>query len=250
MASHFSALGLFDPELTLDAVLAGTPVDVVTDASGAVHSRFVDASGAAVIAHATRGGDVVCVTPFFHARSPALWRIRAGAVCVDASCVHCTGVDVDIYDAEHPMAALDDAFVSRATLQLVHGRAFAEDATGRIVDRAVVAFAHQVRTFTDVDAFHAAGGVDGLRYAVPSFMPFGMFGPADDVGQRATAQLVGRVLSAVTRVNTVARAPFLHLVVEGLWGAIDVVADAREVQEPTPGSVVEVQAWLVADDRG
>ena len=243
MASHFSALGLFDPERELERVFARDPVEIVRDASGAEHLRFVDASGATVVAHVV-DGDIACATPFFASPDPCMWHVRAGAICVDRDCIHCSGVDVDLFEA----ADAPD-FVTRSTVQLLHGRAFAEDAMGVVVPRAVVAFAHELVAFAD-EAAYPRGAVDAkLRFAVPSFMPSGMFGDVDDVSHRATAQLVGRVRSCVTRMNTIARAPFLHIVLDGLAGPVDVVADAREVDAPEPGHIVEAHAWLIADDR-
>ena len=105
-----------------------------------------------------------------------------------------------------------------------------EQRLGQRRHRRVVAFAEDVAVYAA--AFHAG---DGGRFAVPCFLPMGMFGAGGDVGTRACARFVGVVQSAVTR----------HLVVDGYAGAIDVVAEDVDV---AVGAVVRVDGWVVADD--
>ena len=239
MSSHFSVLGFLDARRDLDAFFA-LPAERYVDASGALHALHADASGAAVVAHVV-DGTLVCVTPLFRPRTPNRWTLRRSCACIDATCAHCSGVDVDVYG----VAPGDpEQFDTRCTLQLACGRAFAERGIGAVDVHAVVAFAHELRAFRDeADLARAQHGK--LRLAVPSFLPTGMFGPADDVGARAQAQIVGRVMSATPCVNGVTGGSFLHLVVDGLCGPIDVVADLQDI---AAGAVVEISAWLVADD--
>lgn len=267
MATHYSVLGLFDPRSELDGVFNRVaPVDVFVDGTGAEHSRFVDASGAALVAHANADGLIACVTPFFVAPEPALWTIRHSATCIDAECVHCSGADVDIYDARHAHAdQAGDDFVTRATVQLTLGAARrpgvgpAAPMEGEVGERAVVAFAHDVTVFDDAAAFHAAqdegagaaagaGAGERLRFAAHSFLPMGMFSAHDDdVTARAQVRFSGTVLRGAVRKNAWSGATFLHFVVDSFFGPIDVVADAREHDLPARASVVTVSAWLVAE---
>lgn len=246
MASHYSSLGFHDPRVELDRVFARAPDEVHVDGTGAEHAIYRDASGVTLHAH-VEDGSIVCVTPSFSAREPSRWRVRRGPACIDASCVHCSGVDVDVYDLAEPSADAEH-YLTRATLQLASGAARLPGAPldGEIVDSAVVAFAHDLTVYVDEAAFD--GAATGMRLAVPSFMPYGMFGPVDDVTARATAQFVGRVLRARTLTNTITNAAFLHVVVAGLCGPVDVVADARAHGLPEAGAIVDVTAWLVADD--
>jgi hypothetical protein len=235
-------IGIVDARRQLGSILAAAPVARVVDATGVEHVEYRDPSGSTLFGHIA-GGELVCLTPFFRAPTPSMWRVDTSSVCVDADCVHCSGIDVDIYAGDDT----EGAFTTRTTLQLVRGAAFAADRMRTIVDRAVVAFARRVDTFADADAFHADSKTAAVL-AVPSFLPTGLFGPAGDVGARAMCTFVGTVRATEMRVHSITGAPFVHIVVDGLTGPIDVVADAREVPPPSPGKVVRIVAGLFATD--
>jgi hypothetical protein len=180
-------IGIVDARRQLGSILAAAPVARVVDATGVEHVEYRDPSGSTLFGHIA-GGELVCLTPFFRAPTPSMWRVDTSSVCVDADCVHCSGIDVDIYAGDDT----EGAFTTRTTLQLVRGAAFAADRMRTIVDRAVVAFARRVDTFADADAFHADSKTAAVL-AVPSFLPTGLFGPAGDVGARAMCTFVGTV---------------------------------------------------------
>ena len=54
-----------------------------------------DPSGASLYVHRDRAGSQVeCLTPFFAAEKPTLWRVKSSGGLVDTECVHCSGVVV------------------------------------------------------------------------------------------------------------------------------------------------------------
>ncbi len=252
MASHYSVLGLFDPKRELPDVLTGEPDDVYVDGTGVEHSRFVDASGATLVAHIAER-EIVCVTPFFTAGLEAsLWTVRHDGACIDETCVHCSGIDVDIFDprGERPLDV--ERFATRATLQLTLGAARHPRAPldGEVATRPVVAFAHELSVFANADEYLASQGDERqLKFAANTFFPTGMFPGAakGDVSSRAQAMFTGTVLRSSTRKNAWTGGQFLRFVVDAYFGAIDVVADAHENDQPLPGSVATVSAWLVGE---
>lgn len=76
------------------------------------------------------------------------------------------------------------------------------------------------------------------------FLPEGMFGASEDVGQAAIALLAGRVEARTELTCTATARVFMHVRIGGLPGPIDLVADVFE-GTPAIGGIAVARAWLV-----
>jgi hypothetical protein len=225
--SHFACIGFDVADLggLLDRNLHRA---VQLPGARAEHLALDDRSGARLVVHLVKN-ELVCLTPSFVSPSPTVWSVKPTAHA-DPECPYCSGVDVDIHDADGNM-------ITRATIQLERGE---EEPLSETI--AVVCFAHELRAFPSEEAFHAAPRE--LRIASQAFMPTGMFAPPEaTMVNAASAWFAGRVSNARTLTTALTRGRFVHVVVETLPGPIDVVADVAAA--PNVGDVVEVHGWLV-----
>jgi len=253
MVGHFECIG-FEPVTVRESVpraLGGAP-RVAQAPGGSMHYLARDASGAAIAFH-MQGDAVECVTPFFVPDAGLhRWHVHTSAPAIDAECIHCSGADCDIVDAQGEL-------LTRTGVQFAIFRPYEAWLTeSRTFDVEVVGFAHTMSTFatkeefdegqrelwTDEDGKEATGR-DGrpLRYADNVFMPEGLFsaGPID-MRARAISLCAGRITHARRLVNGWTNGPFWHVTLETFPGPLDIVA--ADV-EPTVGHLALVRAWLV-----
>ncbi len=91
------------------------------------------------------------------------------------------------------------------------------------------------------------GDNSGMRMAVESFIPSGLFntGRKTDSPPGARAVLAGRILAWERRKNLLSERPFYVLTIRTLGGCMDIVASAEMVpREPQVGGVVFGRFWL------
>lgn len=229
-------------------IIAGAVDDLVS--TGATHPRWTDPSGASVAFHLEEQS-IACLTPYFAAASPALWRVRTHAPADDPECTHCGGADCDLLDADGEM-------VTRATVQWLQYQPYREWlGSERTFTLEVVGFAQTASFYDDSAAFEAdqaamwgdAKGPDDkpLRLAENAFMPEGMFaGDGAMLSERAVVLMVGLVVQVTLLKNAVTNNGFVHVRIDTLPGLVDVVLDPASVPAaPRAGQLASVRAWLV-----
>jgi hypothetical protein len=247
--SHFSGIRLevVDEASWKQMIKELSPLAADDSAGTTQHRLWRDPSGAAMAFHLSADGGLDCVTPFFFAKDPALWRVQTSGPADDSECAHCGGADCDLLDDQGEM-------LTRASVQW---QRFQPDRAKMpfTTDLEVVTFAHALSFFADEKAFEAGQeaiwpakpGEKPTRMAAESFFPTGMFGPAGNMGERAVALFCGKLESAQPLTNAHSHKPFLQARVKSLV-TVDVVADQYE-GEPTPGAFVICEGWLVGRAR-
>ncbi|MEO1229131.1 MAG: hypothetical protein AAFZ18_09515 [Myxococcota bacterium] len=244
MVSHFSSIG-FDIEsegalLALSEQVAELSVSVPV--AGGRYLHWEDPSGAALWLQLDEEGDLVGVHPHFSGSS----RMRVGlqskltgpedtrldgafrAWAAPETDDPETGAYPFVFDA--PDAALHQPLVlpSRRTAQ-------------------VATFAHDLDLF-DSEAEHAASQSEGIRMSSRSIIPLGDFRGGDaprSSRPAAHAVIVGHVIEAALRFNTLTGRPFWWALVDSFGGSFDLVADPTLIDRPfPPGGVVAGAFWL------
>jgi hypothetical protein len=231
--AHFASIGIAAADLPR---LVDQAIAVATDLH---HVVWRDSSGATFYVHLD-GDEVLCLTPFFAASAPALWRVRTHAPIFDAECIHCGGADCDVL-------AADGSMVTRATVQWTEFREAIEWLrVERTFDLAVVVFAHQA-TFADSPgelAAHRRSALGDLHLAETAFVPVGMLGPSDQVRRRASAIVTGRTEKVTWYVGNAGRS-FVHLRMRSVQGIVDVVLDETLGRGAIGGRYAMIDGWLV-----
>jgi hypothetical protein len=229
--------------------------DAVEDApatSQSRHTRWTDASGAAIAVHVGSDRRIHCITPYFVAPGGSAWKVRTHSAADDPGCAHCGGADCDILGSDGQM-------VTRATVQWLHYQPFREWlTTERSFGLQVVMFGSRVAAYANKEELDAAQetwfpglssaqGPAGksLRVAAESFLPEGMFAPAQaPMNNRASAMLAGQIEACNQLSNTLSGRQFVHLRLRTLPGLVDVVTASVE-GTPTLGAICAARGWLV-----
>jgi hypothetical protein len=198
-----------------------------------------DPSGARVAIFVNDRGSIECAKPSFHGTTTI--RIRKSSEIADPNgCGFCALSSVEVLDGDemvYPLAfELDD--VHRGPLT-------ARDAR----DVSVTAFAEQIESWADEEAFGA--GQDPLRpqFAARSLIPSGLFNVGDDPRPpRAEASITGVVRRGERKTNAWTGTAFDWCELETFAATLDVVA----APQPDPfatGQVIQGTFWLVAHRR-
>jgi hypothetical protein len=252
--SHFAAIGIAvdSPDELQHLIGEGfergeTPPGL--GGAGERHLYFRDPSGAAFAGHLNRGGTIDCITPFFDAPGGGtLWRVRTSSATRDKECLHCSGADCDVLDSYGELA-------TQMTVQWLFFAPFErwleED---RSYELQLVGFASSLVLCAEEDFDRAQAsffGVDALspnqmRLAREAFLPEGMFGASDEVGERATAMLTGRVEAVIERENQLSGSRFVQVRVQTLGGSLDIVAPPEALEHaPREPKLAIARVWLV-----
>lgn len=113
----------------------------------------------------------------------------------------------------------------------------------------VAAFAHEIELFPSVEIFEAAQAEREVKFALPSFIPAGLFS-ADGMSMRAAesiAVMTGVVKETATRHNDLTGNAFHWARIQSLAGEYDVVVDPALAPEPPQvGGVATGLFWLSA----
>ncbi|OYD07630.1 hypothetical protein [Paludifilum halophilum] len=116
------------------------------------------------------------------------------------------------------------------------------------VNTQIAAFAHELYSFADEDAYASFQRENDLRFTPESFVSSGLLIASEaktEERPEATAVFTGRVLETERRTNPTSGRPFYHLHVRTLGGTFDVAADPDIIQgEPVPGGIVQGSFWL------
>lgn len=111
----------------------------------------------------------------------------------------------------------------------------------------IAAFAQEVSCYPSQDAYDAAQSAQGLAFPSKSFIPSGLLSPNGEPVDppEPHALLVGHVLEAEERHNSVTGQPFFWALVETLGGTFDVVIDPELLAErPATGDILSGWFWL------
>ena len=198
-----------------------------------------DPSGARVAIFVNDRGSIECAKPSFHGTTTI--RIDKPAEIADPDgCEFCALSSVEVLEGDemvYPLAfELDD--VHRGPLTARDGH-----------DVSITAFAEQIETWADEEAFGASQDARRPRFAARSLVPSGLFNVGDDPRPlRAEALITGIVRLGERKTNAWTGAAFDWCELETLAATLDVVAASQPAPFAT-GQVIQGTFWLVARRR-
>jgi hypothetical protein len=111
----------------------------------------------------------------------------------------------------------------------------------------IAAFAQELTVYETQGAYDAARAEQGLPFESRSFIPSGLISPSGEpvTPPESHGLIVGHVLEAAERRNTVTGQPFWWALLDTVGGTFDVVIDPSLLSHPVrPGNVVAGWFWL------
>lgn len=244
MPSQFSAIG-FDVTsgedlATLASRVAGQAETI--DVKAGHYLKWAAPTGEQLWLQVKRNGDAMGMTPHFAGKSS----VRVGLEARVARSSH-TPLDGTFIGWANPpegaAAGGDYPFVFDCPDAAMHENLLLP----AVVIVQVAAFAQHLSLYDSPEAYDEARAVEGLTFASKSFIPSGLFSPAGEPVDppEPHALLVGHVLEAEARQNTVTGTPFWWALVETVGGAFDVVIDPALLSDgPRAGNILSGWFWL------
>lgn len=196
-----------------------------------------DASGARLVMHADRRGEVGCVKASFGTGHVLAW--HPTDVEADPGCPFCSLVHAEIRDDDGDVITI--VGVGMDAIGTVRARA-RESRAGHV--SALCAGGRVWRDEQDYADEHA--GEEGPSLAVPGLIPTGLFGP--DGPSTGDVALAARVIEARHLRNELGGGDFTVVTVASLIGPLDLCAAPGTLEDDgllAPGAVVACDALLV-----
>jgi hypothetical protein len=243
MASNFSTIGLpvaSQEDLNALANRVAPLAERLTAPSGE-YFRWSDLSGAEIWLQVNASNEIVGMNPHYAGRSTVPVGLTARLAAAGPS-----ELEGSFHGWADPAGDAPDTGSYPFVFDAPDYRLHEELSLPARKQVQIAAFAHEIAAFETVAAYEASQTGD-LKYDSQSFIPTGLFTPADDptVPPQARAIFAGHVLAADEKTNVLSGRAFYWALVETLGGAYDVVIDSSLLPgAPAVGGVISGAFWL------
>jgi hypothetical protein len=242
MASHFSTIGLpvaSEEDLNALANRVGPFAERLAAPSGAYY-RWSDPRGAELWLQENANNELIGMNPHYAGQSAVRVGLTARLPSAGPS-----ELDGSFHGWADPADDAPDTGCYPFVFDAPDYRLHEELLLPARMAVQIAAFAHEIAAFETVAAYEASQTGD-LKLASQSFIPSGLFAPADDsTVPLARAMFAGHVLAADEKINVLTGRAFHWALVETLGGAHDVVIDSNLLPGvPAVGGVISGSFWL------
>jgi len=242
MTSHFSTIGLpvaSEEDMNALANRVGPLAEPLAAPNG-VYFRWSDPSGAELWLQVNANNEVIGMNPHYAGRSAVRVGLTARLPSAGPS-----ELDGSFHGWADPADDVPETGCYPFVFDAPDYRLHEELSLPARSEVQIAAFAHEIAAFESVAAYEASQTGD-LKLASQSFIPSGLFTPADStVPTPAQAIFAGHVLAADEKINVLTGGAFYWTLVETLGGAYDVVIDSTLLPGvPAVGGVISGSFWL------
>ena len=244
MPSQFSAVGFHVSSGEDLAALASSVADkaYTINANEGQYLKWAPPTGEQLWLQVKRNGDAMGMNPHFSGKSSVRVAIEARV----ARDTH-TPLDGTFLAWANPPAGATTGGDYPFVFDCPDAQALGDLELPAVATAQVAAFAQQISVYESEATYHSSQAAEGLAFASRSFIPSGLMSPDGHPVDppEPHALLVGHVLEAEERRNSVTGTPFWWALVETIGGSFDVVIDPDLLSDRLcAGNIVSGWFWL------